>query len=66
MPRVNANIEGEAYLALQILSERKGKNKTEVLKELLTLGKYLSDEKLRGCKILILDTKGNYKEMLGW
>jgi len=63
MTRVNANIEGAAYEALKELAKSKGKTMTEILRDALTLEKFVADLFKNGGKLLV-EEGGQIKELL--
>lgn len=61
--RINVNFTGDAYRTLTDLAKAKGKSKSEVLRDALTLEKWVEEARQEGARIFV-DYKGNIREVL--
>jgi len=51
--RININLSDEAYDSLERLSQQKGKNMSETLRDALALEKWFQDTRREGGRVLI-------------
>ena len=51
--RMNVNFADSTYRVLEDLATKQGKTKAEILRDVITLGKYIQDTKDEGGHILI-------------
>lgn len=62
--KISANLSEEVVQALRELAEEKGVTMTEMLRQAISLEKFLSDQVKEGKKVLLEDKDKKYQQIL--
>jgi len=62
--RLNVIFADSTYAVLEELASKKGKSKAEILRDVISLSKYLEDIRTEGGKILVETKSGSIREII--